>query len=63
MLRLIMSHNQEQFEGAGTYMSVYTFTGENYIASLRIQGIQPLAWDLLPCSLADIYSCLGSTAV
>lgn len=38
-----MSHNQEQFEGAGTYMSVYNFTGENYFASLRIQGIQSLA--------------------
>ena len=43
MRRLIMSHNQEQFEGTCTYTSVYNFTGENYIASLRIQGIQALA--------------------
>ena len=42
MLRLTMSHNQEQFEGTCTYVSVYNFTGENYIASLRIQSIQAL---------------------
>ena len=43
MLLLIMSHNQEQFEGTCTYMSVHNFAGENYIVSPRIQAIQSLA--------------------